>query len=604
MPSSPWRVLHALEDGLLALAFAGIMAIPIAEAILRRFFESSLPGGNAITQHLTLLVSMFGGAVAAREARLLTISQGFAKARAPWGPMFEIVRAGTSAGVSTVLAWAAWQLMLSEKEGGRMMALGVPLWVPQLAITIGFALVALRLLRHAGASPWVRGGAAVLAAAVVCVIAGVEPETMTPAWVLLGVLLAAGVLGAPIFALLGGAAVFLFWGSWNPLAPIALAHYSLATNPTIPALPLFTLVGYFLAEGGTSRRMIRLLRALAGDLRPGPALVAVTACAFFTSLTGASGVTILALGGLLVPFLAGARYSERSAIGLLTGAGSIGLLFAPCLPLILYAIVAQVEIKAVFLGGLLPGAVLAAATTAWAAWIRPAPPAGAPPWRFDSREAAAAVWDAKWELLIPVVSLGGIFSGLATPVEAAAVTALYAFVIETLVYRDLRPAALPKVMRECGLLIGGVLLILGVAQGFTNYLIDAQVPAQLVDLVTAHVSSKFAFIALLTAVLLVVGCMMDVFSAIIVVVPLIVPLGQAFGIHPIHLGILFLANLGLGFLTPPVGMSLFLASYRFQRPMGEVLRSAAPYFWLQFAAALVISYWPGLTLVLPRWFGY
>jgi tripartite ATP-independent transporter DctM subunit len=349
---------------------------------------------------------------------------------------------------------------------------------------------------------------------------------------------------------------------------------------------------------------VRLLQALVGDLRAGPAVVTVGACAFFTSLTGASGVTILALGGLLVPFLTRARYDERTAIGLLTGSGSIGLLFAPCLPLILYAIVAQVEIKAVFLGGLLPGALLAVVTGGWAAWIRPPAPEGAVAWRFDAREAGAALWEAKWELLIPVVSLGGIFSGLATPVEAAAVTALYAFIIEMFFYRDLKFAALPKLMRECGLLIGGVLLILGVAQGLTNYLVDAQVPSLLVDLVTAHVSSKTLFIALLTVVLLIVGCLMDVFSAIIVVVPLIVPLGVAFGINPIHLGILFLANLGLGFLTPPVGMSLFLASYRFERPMSEVLRAAAPYFWLQFAAVLLISYWPTLTTIVPGWFGY
>lgn len=599
-----WRIVHGFEDALLALAFVGVLAIPVTEMILRSAFASSVPGGNAITQHLTLLVSMLGGAVAAREGRLLTISQGFARARAPWGTIFEIFRAGVSAGIALLLALAGWEFMLSEREGGRTMALDIPVWLPQLAIAAGFALVTLRLLHHAGKRWWIRGTAALVAAALAAAISTVQPESWTPAVALLGVLLAAGVLGAPIFALLGGAAVILFWHDDISRSVIALSHYSLSTNATIPALPLFTLVGYFLAEGGTSQRMIRLLRALVGDLRAGPAIVTVGACAFFTSLTGASGVTILALGGLLVPFLTGARYHERTAIGLLTGSGSIGLLFAPCLPLILYAIIAQVEIKAVFLGGILPGLLLAAVTAGWAAWIRPPAPAGTAPWRFNPREAGAALWEAKWELLIPVVSLGGIFSGLATPVEAAAVTALYAFVIEFFFYRDLKAAALPKLMRECGLLIGGVLLILGVAQGLTNYLIDAQVPSLLVDLVTAHVSSKLVFIALLTLVLLVVGCLMDVFSAIIVVVPLIVPLGEAFGMSPVHLGILFLSNLGLGFLTPPVGMSLFLASYRFERPMSEVLRAAAPYFWLQFAAVLLISYWPDLTLVVPRWFGY
>lgn len=599
-----WAVIHRIEDLFLALALTGILVIPLIEMVLRSFFSTGLAGGNSLTQHFTLLVSMLGGAVAAREARMLTISQGFGWLRAPWGNIAEIIRAGVSAGVSILLAWAGWKFLLFEKEGGKLIAYGIPVWVAQIALAAGFAFVALRLLRHVGKSWLMRVLATVLAAAIVLYVLRGEPETWTPAVVLLVILFISGVLGAPIFALLGGAAVFLFWGSWNPLESIALSHYSLSTNPTIPALPLFTLGGYFLAEGGTSKRMVRMLQALTGDMRAGPAIVTVLACAFFTSLTGASGVTILALGGLLVPFLTSARYSERAAIGLLTGSGSIGMLFAPCLPLILYAIIAQVEIKAMFLGGIGPGILLALATMVWATVSRPAIDTTAEKWKFDSKEAWTATWDAKWELLIPVVSLGGIFSGLATPVEAAALTALYAFIIEVFVYRDLKFNQISGVMRECGLLIGGVLLILGVAQGLTNFLVDAQVPSQLVDFVTAHVSSKFVFIACLTIILLLIGCMMDVFSAIIIVVPLVVPLGLAFGIDPIHLGILFLANLGLGFLTPPVGMNLFIASYRFNKPMSEVLKASLPYFGLQLVAVIIISYWPTLTLAVPHWFGY
>jgi tripartite ATP-independent transporter DctM subunit len=280
------------------------------------------------------------------------------------------------------------------------------------------------------------------------------------------------------------------------------------------------------------------------------------------------------------------------------------MLFAPCLPLILYAIIAQVEIKAMFLGGIGPGILLAAGSIVLATLLRPKASEAAAKWKFDSQEAWRATWDAKWELLIPVVSLGGIFSGLATPVEAAALTALYSFVAEAFIYRDLKFKQISGVMRECGLLIGGVLLILGVAQGLTNYLVDAQVPSHLVEFVTAHVSSKVVFIACLTVILLLIGCMMDVFSAIIIVVPLIVPLGTAYGLNPIHLGILFLANLGLGFLTPPVGMNLFIASYRFSKPMSEVLKASLPYFGLQFVAVLIISYWPTLTLAIPGWFGF
>ena len=599
-----WRVLHGSEDGLLAAALLGIMLVPLLEIVLRTGFQTGLAGGNSITQHLTLLVSMFGGAVAAREARLLTISQGFAWLRRPWGSISETARAGVSAGVAAILAWSGWQFLLLERDGGRIMAFGIPVWVPQIALAIGFAVIAIRMVVNAGKAWQSRVAAAVLAAACALVVFQIEPETWTPAIAMLGVLFVAAVLGAPIFVLLGGAAAFLFWGSYNPLASIALSHYSLSTNPTIPTLPLFTLAGYFLAEGGTSIRMVRLLRSTVGNLRAGPALVTVVACGFFTSLTGASGVTILALGGLLVPFLAGAHYSERASIGLVTGAGSIGLLFAPCLPLILYAIIAQVEIKAMFLGGIAPGVFLACVVVGWATLRRPPGAQEDSAWGFHRNEALAALWEAKWELLIPVVSLGGIFSGLATPVEAAAVTALYAFIIEWAVYRDLKLRAMPRVIRECGLLIGGVLLILGVAQAFTNYLVDAQVPAQLVDFVTAHVSSRIVFVAMLTVVLLFVGCLMDVFSAIIIVVPLVVPLGEIYGIDPVHLGILFLANLGLGFLTPPVGMNLFVASYRFEKPMSVVLRASLPYFWLQLLAVLVISFWPALSTALPRMFGY
>jgi len=595
------RGLARFEDLLLALALGGILVVPITEMVMRTFFGEGLIGSNAITQHFTLLVSMLGGAVAAREARLLTLSQGFAELPAPWGWWCELVRVGVAAGVSGLLAWASWKLMLFEKEGGAVIAYGVPVWAAQGVLVIGYSLVAWRLVRHIGEQWWLKLAGAILAALIAVYVLRVspEPETWTPAIVMLVVVAVSVVLGAPVFTLLGGAAVFLFWGSWNPLESVALSHYSLSTNPTIPALPLFTLAGYFLAEGGTSQRMVRLLRALTGELRAGPAFVTVAACAFFTSLTGASGVTILALGGLIVPFLTQARYDEKTAIGLLTGSGSIGMLFAPCLPLILYAIVAQVEIKAMFLGGIGPGLLLAAVSVWWGARLRPMAEGESLSWSFDRSEAWRAFWDAKWELLIPVVSLGSIFSGLATPVEAAALTALYALLIETLIYRDLKWGKLLGVMRECGLLIGGVLLILGVAQGLTNYLVDAQVPSLLVDFVTEHVESKWIFLACLIVILLLLGCMMDVFSAIIIVVPLLVPLGAAYGIDPVHLGVLFLANLGLGFLTPPVGMNLFISSYRFNKPMGEVLKASLPYFGLQFVAVVIITYWAPLSTFLP-----
>jgi C4-dicarboxylate transporter DctM subunit len=309
---------------------------------------------------------------------------------------------------------------------------------------------------------------------------------------------------------------------------------------------------------------------------------------------------------LLMPVLLAARYSERDALGLVTSAGSLGLLFPPCLPLILYAVVAttigtEITIGRMFLGGIVPGVLLVGLTAWWG--VRTGSREAAASGHFDAGEAGRALWEAKWELLIPVVALVSLFSGLATPVESSAITALYAFIVETLVYRDLDLVKdVPRVMGECGLLVGGVLLILGVAMGFTDYLFTANVPEKLVLLAREFIASRWVFLLVLNLFLLVVGCLMDIFSAIVVVAPLIIPLGNEFGFDPVHLGIIFLANLELGFLTPPVGMNLFLSSYRFKKPMIEVTRSILPMLGILLIGVLLISYIPALTTTLPRLF--
>jgi len=423
---------------------------------------------------------------------------------------------------------------------------------------------------------------------------------VAPAFVLLLIGL---LLGAPIFSVLGGAGIILFWGSDQPLASLTVDHYGLVTNPSIPSIPLFTLAGYFLAEGGASRRLVRLFKALVGNLRGGPAILVAIVCAFFTSFTGASGVTILALGGLLMPVLLSAGYTERASLGLLTGAGSLGMLFPPCLPLIFYAVIASVDIKDMFLGGIGPGVLLVILTALWG--ISQAPKNAGTRDPFSGREVWQAFWEAKWEMLLPVVALGALFSGLATPVEAAAVTALYAFIIETFVYRDLHVIRdCPRVMAEAGVLVGGVLLIMGVALGLTRYLAFAEVPARAVTWVTATVHSKWLFLGLLNLFLIGVGMLMDVYSAIIIVVPLIVPLGKAFGIDPIHLGIIFLANLELGYLHPPVGQNLFLSSLRFNKPVSTVFVAVIPMLLVFLFGVILITYVPPMTTALPHWFGH
>ncbi|MGD1084785.1 MAG: TRAP transporter large permease subunit [Verrucomicrobiota bacterium] len=597
------------EDSLVTLALGALVLLPLLEIVLRRLFQSGVSGATAIQQHLTLVISLLGGMLAARDRRLLSLStlSQFLKGR--WQVFARVYSSAVAAAISAFLSVAAAQLAASERQGGNMMAYQIPIWTVQLIMPVGFAVIALRLLWNASGQWGGRLAALVLAGGIAGI--GLHPFVAPERLVMPGLigLLAAVILGAPIFALLGGAALMLFWGDGTPIASLSLTHYSMVTNPTLPTVPLFTLAGYFLAEGGASKRLIRVFHALLSQLRGGPAIIAVIACAFFTSFTGASGVTILALGGLLMPVLLGAGYTERSALGLVTGSGGLGLLFPPSLPLILYAVVANanagaggVTIKRMFLGGLGPGLVLVAMASLAGIWLGPKKPAQAA--RFDRAEAGRSIWAAKWELLLPVVALVALFGGWATPVEAAAVTALYAFLVETFVCRDFKRAGdIPRVMAEAGLLVGGVLLILGVALGFTNYLVDARVPTHAVEWVTGFVKSKYAFLLALNLCLLAVGCVMDIYSAIIVVAPLIVPLALAYGVDPVHLGVIFLANMELGLLTPTVGLNIFISSYRFGKPVLQVSRAVIPMQCVLLIGVLLITYLPPLTTFLPHWLG-
>jgi tripartite ATP-independent transporter DctM subunit len=592
--------LQRFENLLVCLALAAMALLPLAEIVLRAAFSVGISGSNSFVQHLTLIIGMLGGAIAARENRLLSLSTGSAFFKDRWKNQAALFSGSFGVVICFFLCVASLQFVQTEREAGSVLAYDIPVWLLQLIMPAGFGFVGIRLLYHAGENWRLRLGA--LALSVALIFVALHPplppaEMVVPG---LAMLLTATVLGTPIFATLGGAALIFFWGDDLPIASIPLDHYRLVINPSLPAIPLFTLAGYFLAEGGASNRLVKVFQALVGRFRGGPAVVTALVCAFFTSFTGASGVTILALGGLLMPVLLAAGYSEKSSLGLLTGAGSLGLLFPPCLPLILYAIVARITMEEMFLGGIVPGVLLVVMTAWWG--VRAGPRVGKDGPAFSFIEAWLAVWEAKWELLLPVVAFAGLFGGFATPVEAAALTALYAFVVETVIYRDLKMSGdVARVMTECGLLVGGVLLILGVALGFTNYLVDAQIPARAVDWVTASIQSRWVFLLLLNLLLLVVGCLMDIFSAIVVVVPLIVPMGVAYGIDPVHLGIIFLANLELGYLTPPVGMNLFLSSYRFSKPLSEVYRSIIPILLVLLTGVLLITYVPALTTTLPRW---
>jgi C4-dicarboxylate transporter, DctM subunit len=594
--------LRSTENLALTLVLLAMVVLPLLEALLRKLLHTGIVGEPSIVQHLGLLVGMMGGAVAARDRRLLalfTVQESVLPAR--FRAAAHLFTATVTTVVTVLLAVGSMQFVLAERSAGGTLVYSIPTWTVEMALPIGFALIALRALAHLPGTLSSRIVSAVLAAALLFVVFHFPGS---PALVVAGAVLLtfATVLGAPAFVALGGAALLLFWWVDQPIAAISVSHYSLVTNPALPSVPLFTLAGFLLAESGAPRRLVRVFYAVFGSLPGGSAIVTVAACAFFTSFTGASGVTILALGGLLMPILTDAGYSEKDALGLVTGAGALGILLPPCLPLILYAIVAQIPIQQMFLAGIFPGLLLMVATACWGVWR--ARRIGLQPRPFVWREARQAVWDAKWELLTPVVALAGMFGGFATPLEASAMTAMYVFVVEVFIHRELKFFTdVPRVATECGLLIGGVLLVLGVALGLTNYMVEAQLPTKAVDWTTAVVHSPLLFLLLLNLFLTLVGCLMDIYSAIVVQVPLLAPLGAVFGIPPVHLGIVFLANLEHGYLTPPVGLNLLFASSRFRKPVPEVLRAVLPIIILLTFAVLLITYVPWLTTALPNWLG-
>jgi tripartite ATP-independent transporter DctM subunit len=602
LPPAPARAaggrlapLHRCEDALLFAALAAMALIPLAEMCLRSTLQIGIPASTALTQHLTLVVGMAGAALAARENRLLAIS-GLHALLGELGGVARVASGAVTVAVAGALCVAAWQFVASEREVGRHLVAHLPVWTVQSFLPLGFGLVALRVAWHA--APRWPGRLSTLALAALLVAAVLVAPLPRDAVVTAGLigLAVAIVLGAPVFVALGGAALLLFWGAELPVVSLPLDHYRLVVNPSLPAIPLFTLAGYLLAESRAPQRLVRVFDALFGRFRGGAAAVTVLAGAFFTAFTGASGITILALGGLLMPLLRGVGHSERSALGLVTSSGSLGVLLPPSLPLILYAIVAKVPMKELFLAAVLPGMTMALLLLLWGRHT--AGPARHASKALDLREVSRALAAAKWELLLPVVAFGALFGGFATPVEAAALTALYALFVVTVAHRDLKPIRdVPRVVVECGLLVGGVLLILGVALGFTNYLVDAQIPDRAIDWATATLQSRLAFLIALNVLLLAVGCVMDIFSAIVVVVPIIVPVAAAFGVEPVHLGIIFLANMELGYLTPLVGMNVFFASYRFGKPVLEVCRAVLPFLAVLLGGVLLVTYVPWLSTV-------
>lgn len=421
------------------------------------------------------------------------------------------------------------------------------------------------------------------------------------ATILVILLILFAILGAPLFTILLAVAMVGFYSQGIDLSAVAIEIYRIADMPLLLALPFFAFAGYVVGHSRTSERLVRLTQVFLGWMPGGLAIVSLVACALFTAFTGASGVTIVALGALLYPALMQDGYRERFSLGLVTSSGSLGLLFPPSVPLILYGVVAQqlgvgrvFTIEDLFWAGLLPGLLMLALLSGWSLWTNRRIARQRQP--FSTREALAAVRAAIWEIPLPIFLIVGIYSGYLAISEAAVMTAAYVVVVEVFIYREIPIHKLPAIMRESMVMVGGILLILGVSLAFTNYLIDAEVPMRLFTLIQRLVSDKIVFLVLLNLLLLMLGAILDIFSALVIMVPLILPVAVSYGVDPVHMGIIFLANMQIGYFTPPVGMNLFIASFRFEKPVAELYRATIPFMIVLLVAVLVITYLPELSL--------
>ena len=594
------RALARIEDGLVGLLLTLLVALPLYALLQRTLLGSSTALAIPLAQHANLLLAFAGASLAAREKKLLRLATVEFLERAPKLRHLMAPAAWVACATTGLLARASLELVGLEREFPTLVAGIFPLWPLLYVLPLAFLAIGLRLAWAEELPRWARSVALLaLAGAVALGNAPFLGQSPGPALVLL---VLAAFLGAPLYVPLVGSALFLFLaqgasGDPYPGASVPAEMLRLAISPFLPAIPLFTLTGLLLTEG-SARRLLAVFRGFFGWLPGGTAVVCAVLCAFFSVFTGGSGVTILAIGALLHRALLADGYQERFALGLVTGSGALGILLPPALPLILFGIASETPIEELFRGGILPGTLLVGLVALHGALTgrRERIPRTA----FALRPALAATWAAKYELTLPFITLGLVLSGLGTVLESAAATVVFALLVQLVIHREITPRDLPRILRECGGLLGGVLIILCAAYGLSSWFVDAEVPTRLLAFVQSTVESRWAFLLVLNLFLLVVGCFLDIYSATFVIVPLLLQLGHAYGIDPVHLGILFIANLELGYLTPPVGLNLFLASYRFERPLLVVARASLPMIGILGFGVLLITYVPWLTTVLAR----
>jgi tripartite ATP-independent transporter DctM subunit len=610
------KPLRRIEEWAAVASLLLLGFLPIVEAVIRLVARGGIPGYNGYLFHLVVAAAFLGGMITAREGRHLAIRVAVDALPERARTIVDTVTAFLAATITTAFFWAAVSFTAVSFVPGTRVGI-VPIQVFAAVIPLGFLVMGIRFLfRPPAKGPYrliaalgiilgtVIGYSAI--ANIVYTYALEVPlwiDTLSNAWYsimaaisvpLIIVLIVAAFAGVPLFVVLGGVALLLFARDAGAIEVIANEGYVMLTGNTIPAIPLFTLAGYFLSESRAGERLMRLFRALFGWLPGGLVIAAVLVSTFFTTFTGASGVTILALGGLLLYILVqSGNHSEGFSTGILTASGSIGLLFPPSLAIIVYGSVAQVSIFDLFLGGILPGVIMVLAMSAFGVVV--ALKTRVKPVPFKGKDVLAALRESIWEILLPVIIILVYFLGIATLVETAAIAVVYTLIVEMVIHREISLRDLSGVVLKALSIIGAVLVILALARGLSYYIIDVQIPVMLTRWVERAIGARFVFLLLVNLALLIAGMFMDIFSAILVIAPLIIPLGEVFGIHPVHLGIIFIANMGIGFITPPVGLNLFFASLRFNTPLSKLYRHIVPFFFVQLVVVLVITYVPWLS---------
>ena len=587
-----------------AIALLLMVAIPFIEIGLRPFQGSGVENASVLVQHLGLVLAMFGAVAAERGGHLTTLGGGLDSIEATRLQIWiqALTRGGASM-LSGMLGWSAWEFVSSEIPAAKVLAYGVPVWWVQMAMPIGFMWLSVRLGARCSTSDFNRLICSLaLPAAGAWTAWAMNGKTM-PLWPAAFILIPMLWAGTPVFALLGGLALALFANESLPLASVALSHYQITVNPSLPALPLFTLAGLILARTAAAQRLGVLFQALFGVGVRGSVIAAAAMCSAFTAFTGGSGVTILALGGLLLPLLREAGYGERKSIGLVTSASALGVLLAPSVPLIMVAIIARVPIKDMLLAGLLPAMVMVVCLLLIGGFLSGNDRAIEPETTKLPRQKLpslwAAVWDAKWELAAPVVAVGSLLGGLATPTESAALTAAYVLLSQGLILREISWQSFRDCLIDCAQTIGAVLLILGMALALTNYLVDSGLPDQAVDWVQNALPNRYLFLLALCGFLFVAAALVEIYAAIVVLVPLLLPLARSYGIDPIHFGIIFLAAMEVGFLCPPAGINIYFASAMFGKSVRYVGLSVLPAMVAILAGTLIIAAMPIIATGLP-----